>query len=118
MDSRDHAIQFYVNLLNAYLVKEFQISRDLVQRIFAIETEREDLSVMVFEIENQQFEVFITSEKRDNCFDHICISVENVKAFIHLCQKMDLEVSFVPKGEKELIFVKDFVGNLFEIKEK
>ena len=118
MDSRDHAVQFYVNLLNAHLVKEFQISQDFVRRIFAIGTEQEDLSVMVFEIENQQIEVFITSKKRVGRFDHICISVENVKAFIRLCQKMNLEVSFIPKGEKELIFVKDFVGNLFETKEK
>jgi hypothetical protein len=118
MDSKDHALQFYVHLLNAQLVKEFQISRDLVQQIFGIKHEEDDLPVMVFEIENQQFEIFIITKKLGNIFDHVCVSVENVNGFIRQCREMNLEVSFIPKGEKELVFIKDFVGNLFEIKEK
>lgn len=118
MDSMSHAVGFYEKLLNARLIKEFQVSNDLVMNIFGIDTEESEISVLVFEIENSQFEIFITGEKHVNRFDHVCIEVENMKSFIKQCTELDVIVSLIPKGEKKLVFIQDFVGNLFEIKEK
>lgn len=118
MDSKSHAMDFYEKLLDAELVKEFQVSNKLVMQIFGVDVSEDEISVLVFEIENNQFEIFITGEKRINRFDHVCIAVENLNDFVKQCNELDIIVSLITKGEKELVFIQDFVGNHFEIKEK
>jgi catechol 2,3-dioxygenase-like lactoylglutathione lyase family enzyme len=118
IDSKDHAVRFYKDILHAELVREFTISKDLVVDIFDIDHLTENILVLVFEVEHIQFEVFIVEQHRQPCFDHVCIAVDNVTAFITRCHESHLPVSIIPKGEKEIVFIKDFVGNLFEIKEK
>lgn len=116
MDSKEHAQQFYMELLHARLVKEFEVSPILVNQIFGFDV-HQNVAVMVFEVENQQFEIFISQTKQKTSFDHVCLSVENLSAFLSNCEKMKLPVYIIPRGEKELVFIKDFHGNLFEIKE-
>ena len=118
MDSTDHARSFYQELLHAELVKEFEVSKSLVNQIFSIDIDQEQVSVMVFEIENVLFEIFITKKIVQSRFDHVCISVDNLNVFIKQCQSMNLTVLKIPKNNKTLLFIKDFSGNLFEIKEK
>jgi len=117
MDSKVHAEQFYKDLLHAQLVKEFQVSPDLVKQIFNIDI-LHDVTVMVFEIKNQQFEVFISTIQQNDRFDHVCLGIDDVSGFLSKCREFNLSIYRIPKGEKELVFIKDFCGNLFEIKEK
>ncbi len=118
MDSKDHARSFYQDLLNAELVKEFEVSKSVVKQIFSIDIDQQHLTVMVFENENLLFEIFISKKIARNGLDHVCISVDNLNGFIKQCQSMNITVLKIPKNNKTLVFIKDFSGNLFEIKEK
>lgn len=118
MDTKDHARSFYQELLNGELIKEFVISKSLVEKIFSIKIFDDHISVMVFEIENLLFEIFISNKKISTGFNHVCISVENLNGFMKQCQSMNITILKIPKNDKTLIFIKDFSGNLFEIKEK
>ena len=42
--------------------------------------------------------------------------VKDREEFIRRCEAMHLEVNRIPKGDTLLTFVKDYDGNLFEIK--
>ena len=118
IDSKEHAVQFYEQVLDGNLIREFEINPDLVNQIFSI-TVAGDIPVMVFEIDLIQFEIFIVSDlKITDRFDHVCISVYDMNQFKKQCLKHKLPVSVIPKGQKELVFIKDFIGNLFEIKQK
>lgn len=118
IDSKEHAIQFYEKILQGKRVKEFEISSDLVNQIFSISVSHE-IAVMVFEVESAVFEIFIVDDHQvAERFDHVCISVNDMHIFKKQCLQQGLRVSIIPKGEKELVFIQDFVGNLFEIKQK
>jgi hypothetical protein len=118
MDTKEHAELFYQDLLHADFVKEFNISKSLIKQIFSVNLDQEQISVIVFKAENIIFEIFISKMILQKSFNHVCISVKNLPTFIEECQSMNVPVLKIPKDNKTLIFVKDFSGNLFEIKEK
>ena len=118
MDSKDHARSFYQDVLQAELIKEFEISKSLINEIFSITVNVNKIKVMVFETENLIFEVFINPGIMNNSFNHVCISVDNLSGFLNQCKNMNLSIFKIPKDDKNLIFIKDYSGNLFEIKEK
>ena len=67
---------------------------------------------------NIRFEIFITKKEEKHGYGHICIDVNNKKEFLDRCKKYGIEPMIINKDGKNLLFVKDFSGNLFEIKEK
>jgi len=118
IDSKKHAVQFYEQVLDGKLIREFEIDPDLVTQIFSI-TVSDKIPVMLFEIDLVQFEIFIVGDQTvADRFDHMCISVNDMNEFKKQCLTYGLSVSVIPKGQKELVFIKDFVGNLFEIKQR
>ena len=56
---------------------------------------------------------FPTMEKG---YEHVCIEIEDKDQFVDNCLKHGLKPFYVKKGDKDLLFVRDFSGNLFEIK--
>jgi hypothetical protein len=67
--------------------------------------------------EHIHFEVFIAKHIStiQRQIEHQCLEVDDLGAFIEKCRSMEVEVALIPKGDKTLIFIKDFDGNLFEI---
>ncbi|MEM0467290.1 MAG: hypothetical protein QXX20_06835 [Candidatus Thermoplasmatota archaeon] len=65
------------------------------------------LSIEVFFIENQ---------RQPNDFTHVCITVSDRATFIRRCEQHHLTPFTVQKDGKEYLFVRDFSGNLFEVK--
>jgi len=106
---------FFSKILGLQLKKTFTISKNLTFEIFGI---KEEVLIVVYENENTCFEIFITNKKNDSCFEHTCIQINNKGEFIERCKKYGIKPLFVKKGEKTLLFIKDFADNLFEIKEK
>jgi len=106
---------FFTKILEMQLQKTFTISKDLTYDIFGI---REEILIAVYENENTCFEIFITDKQTDYSFEHTCIQIDNKEELIKRCKKYGIKPLFVKKGEKTLLFIKDFAGNLFEIKEK
>ena len=72
----------------------------------------------MFDNGTTRFEIFISTELQTDVYSHTCIEVEDKQRFITMCKQHRLHPYIVPKGEKELLFVRDFSHNLYEVKEK
>jgi catechol 2,3-dioxygenase-like lactoylglutathione lyase family enzyme len=112
---RKKADIFFNKILGLSLEKTFSLSKDLSKDIFGVS---EELIVDVYKNDEACFEVFITGIKTNNSFEHTCIEIENMAEFLRRCKEYGIEPIFVKKGVKTLLFIKDFSGNLFEIKKK
>ena len=70
--------------------------------------------------ENTHFEIFIDDAARPDRnagkIEHLCIEVAALEGFLEKCRALDVAVHRIPKGDRLLTFVRDFDGNLFEIK--
>jgi len=112
-DSQKHADQFFSVILGLQKVKSTLLSKELSAAIFKINKEvRFDL----YDNGSTRCEVFITGEPREPTFAHICIEVDKKSDFITRCKEQRLEPFFVQKEGKQLLFVRDFSDNLYEIK--
>ncbi len=106
---------FYEQVLGADLVKSFQLGEELFQRIF---DKKGAAEVFVYETRNLRFEIFVTDIRLWRGCAHVCLLVEDKNEFAKECRNHHISVKWVTKEEKRLLFVSDFSGNLFEIKEK
>jgi len=112
---RKQAEIFFTKILNLHLNKTFSLSKELSNEIFKI---NEKVTVDVYCNKKSYFEIFITKIKNKNSFNHICIEIDNKQVLTERCKKYNIEPLFVKKGEKTLLFIRDFSDNLFEIKER
>ena len=112
---KEEARLFFEDVLHCPLVKSFTLSSSLSKEIFL---ENRESEVLVFEGVDCRFEVFISKVSHKQGYNHICITVPNKKKFIDTCNQFSVEYFQVQKGEKKLLFVRDFSNNLYEIKTK
>ena len=113
--SPENADRFYGEILGLKQVKNFILKKELTDQIFGVDCE---CQIILYENENFAVEVFVTSvhTEKINPFTHLCLEVEDKEEFAGNCQAKGLETKRIPKGNGMLIFVKDYDGNLFEIK--
>jgi len=111
--SKEKADIFFKEILGLNLVKNFKLSKELSKIIFDIDGE---VDVLVYQYKDSIFEVFITISKIKKTFNHVCIQVDDKDGFVKKCEKNNLNPLFVNKGDKKLLFVRDFSDNLYEIK--
>jgi len=64
------------------------------------------------------FEIFIDAHKTydDKRIEHICLEFEDLGAFLTKCQQMAVKILKIPREDAVLTFIRDFDGNLFELK--
>ena len=110
---KDQALIFFSKILGFSIVKSFTISKELSSDIFGI---NKSVDVDVYDNGQARIEVFITDIDNKNIFEHVCIEVPDKKQFINRCNENGLNPYIVRKGEKDLLFVRDFSKNLYEIK--
>ena len=79
----------------------------------------EEIKFINYGNEKIQFEIFISdrNEYANNQLSHTCIEVENRTGFLETCEAAGLEVRKASKNGSTIVFIKDFDGNLFEVKE-
>jgi catechol 2,3-dioxygenase-like lactoylglutathione lyase family enzyme len=106
---------FFTEVLGLPIKKKFTVSRELSGAIFGID---ECVDVEVYDNNETRFEIFITQTEEKRGYGHVCIEIDNKKEFIDRCKQYGIKPMFITKGGKNLLFVRDFSGNLFEIKEK
>jgi catechol 2,3-dioxygenase-like lactoylglutathione lyase family enzyme len=111
--SEDNAKLFYNEILGIPLIKKFEISKDLSNKIFKI---NKNIQVLVFEYNKIKFEIFISEINYFRNFNHICIEIDDKKKLIERCNKNNIKYFYVKKNNKILLFITDIDGNLFEIK--
>lgn len=114
--SADEARRFYAELLGFKEAYQFTVDRELAEKIFDIP---QDLQVLVFANNSLKLEVFIPAEQVPiaTAINHICLEVEQRPDCIRRCRQLGVEVREIQREHGVTIFVKDFYGNLLEIKE-
>ena len=115
--SEKNADRFYKQLLGLNKEKPKILPQSLSMAIFNVAAE---LKIINYTGEGAHFEIFIYTDKgcRTKQIEHTCIEVNDRKAFFEACREHELDVNRVQKGEKTLLFVNDFDGNLFEVKNR
>ena len=114
--SQENADRFYRKILGLAKIKASLLSKDLAEAIFHV---AQRCTVINYGNENMLVEVFVPETPAENGapFVHLCLQLENREEFARRCRDMALTVSRIKKGDSLLVFVTDYDGNLFEVKE-
>jgi catechol 2,3-dioxygenase-like lactoylglutathione lyase family enzyme len=113
--SQKNADAFYEGILKLTKIKTSSLTSDLAMEIFGLEVE---CPLILYGNEAFAIEIFVSERLPPNNspIAHICLQVEDREAFTAACRSAGLPVNLIPRGEWNLCFVRDFDGNLFEIK--
>jgi catechol 2,3-dioxygenase-like lactoylglutathione lyase family enzyme len=113
--TEDNADEFYQKLLGLHKSEPKTLPSDLARAIFNVDAE---LPIIDYMDEKVHFEIFITglADERSRQIAHQCLEVDDLSVFVEKCRGSGVQISQIPKGTKVLTFIKDFDGNLFEIK--
>lgn len=113
--SESKADTFYANLLGLTKSEPKILPLDLSRAIFNVDSE---LVMINYQDDRVHFEIFIAPSDRGNNpkIEHTCLEVDDLDEFLAKCRKLNVDVSRIPKADKTLTFIRDFDGNLFEIK--
>jgi catechol 2,3-dioxygenase-like lactoylglutathione lyase family enzyme len=106
---------FYKELLGFQIVREFQINRQLSQKIFGLE---KDASAFLMQKDYLKLELFVNGDSKQPHFGHICLKVPQREYTCHASQQKGYHVIRKQRQHSDLIFLQDGYGNLFELKEK
>ncbi|HWR27384.1 MAG TPA: hypothetical protein VN377_02980 [Candidatus Thermoplasmatota archaeon] len=113
--SQQQADTFFIKVLGIPKVKSTMLPKELCSSIFQIER---SVQMETYDNGKARFEVFLTTEPRKSSFAHIGIAVDNKADFVTRCQRHGLQPFFIQKEGKQLLFVRDFSMNLFEVLEQ
>jgi catechol 2,3-dioxygenase-like lactoylglutathione lyase family enzyme len=115
--SEQKADDFYQGILGLRKMKSAILPSELSHQIFGIDLE---CPLLLYGNDQMKVEVFLAEPLRERgpSFGHICLEVDDRETFMEKCQGSNVAVNLVPKEDRLLIFIQDFDGNLFEIKEQ
>ena len=115
--SQENADRFYSKILGLPKIKASLLSEDLAEAIFHV---AQRCTVITYGNENMVIEVFVPETPAENRapFVHLCLEVEDKEQFARKCRDLALTVNRIQKGDSLLVFVSDYDGNLFEVKER
>ena len=113
--SEANADRFYEGILKLRKIKTVRLKKDLAQKIFGIEIE---CPLILYGNEDLAIEVFVTEQvpSQKTPLIHLCLKIEDRESFVAACRSAGLTVNLIPRGDRDMCFVQDFDGNLFEIK--
>jgi len=113
-ESEEKALRFYHGLLGFEKTREFVVSRELSKQLFSVQ---EEIKVLVFERDGVKIEIFICPECRRPFpdYSHIGLLLDDFQAVKEKAKEKGFLV--VGKTDKKTVyFLRDFSGNLVEIK--
>ncbi len=114
--SAEQAIQFYQDFLGLEKTREILLSPELSEQLFSLSQE---IKVLVFEKPGIKIEVFISDFQHANPnFTHFGIMLDNFSEVTEKAQRSCVDLIIGKHKEKTVYFLKDFSGNLIEIKQK
>jgi catechol 2,3-dioxygenase-like lactoylglutathione lyase family enzyme len=110
------ADRFYEGVLDLKKIKSGTLDRAFGKQLFDISQECE---MILYGNEDFRIEVFVTvsDPKMKAPYVHICLEVKDRKSFAKKCEEAGLTVKRIPRGDYPIVFIEDYDGNMFEIKE-
>jgi len=116
-NSEDDSDKFFMNLLDMRKERSFVVSDDLMEQFFGI---RREQKIVRYRNDNVSVETFITEDYSTTLdkFTHICLVINDREKIIEKAKELKIKVIQVPRKSSEgyYLFLKDFYGNLYEIK--
>ena len=112
---RGRAELFFDAILGIPRQRSFALSAALSDAIFGV---REAVEVDVYDNGSARFEIFTAPDAGASPFAHTCIEVDDRQQCIARCRQHGIEPSIIREEGKDLLFVRDFSGNLFEVKQR
>lgn len=115
--SEEKSDRFFQGVLGLEKTKTSELSAELSARLFDI---NEGCKLVYYGNEALLFEVFLLgrSDFGGKKVDHVCLEVTDRGEFLAKCAVNGVTVLEVPKGDSVVVFIEDYDGNLFEIKQK
>jgi len=112
--NKEKAEVFFTKIFDIPKIKTFTLASTLSKSIFGL---NQRVEVDVYDNGTTRFEIFSGGNKNSS-YEHTCIEVNDKKELISRCKKYNLKPVIIKKDGKDLLFLKDFSDNLYEIKEK
>ena len=113
--SKQEADLFFTRLLGLPHQRTFQVTSEIASRIFHVSG---DVEVHVYDDGVTRIEAFVTTQPYQPVYTHIGVEVVALPGFLDRCRQHGLECLSIPRGDKQLHFVLDFAGNLYELTEQ
>lgn len=114
--SAEQAIQFYQDFLGLEKTREILLPLELSEQLFSLSQE---IKVLVFEKPGIKIEVFISDfQHADPNLTHFGLMLDNFSEVTEKAQRSHVDLIIGKHKEKTVYFLKDFSGNLIEIKQK
>ena len=113
--SEENADRFYAEFLGLKKGDPKALPASISQSLFDIGA---DLPVINYADDRLHFEVFILAEDPRPIGPpaHVCLETDDLDSFLERARAMDVPVVRIPKGSGWVTFIRDYDGNLFEIK--
>ena len=115
--SQENADRFYSGILGLGKIKTSTLNKELSKQLFDLD---EECRIILYGNEQFVIEVFLQGpllERKVSCV-HLCLEVKDRETFLEKCQGEGLTLRRIPKGDSVLVFIEDYDGNLFEIKQQ
>ena len=115
-NSKEEALLFYRDFLGLDFTRETLISQELSGQLFSV---FRDISMLVFEKNGLKIEVFICPEcgRPRPDLRHAGLLLDNFSEVLEKAPSTGVEVITGKTREKTVYFLKDFSGNLLEVKQ-
>ncbi|HHT9138028.1 MAG TPA: VOC family protein [Candidatus Wunengus sp. YC60] len=115
-NSEDQALLFYRDFLGLEKTREILLPPELSEQLFYVSQE---IKVLVFEKPGIKIEVFISDFQHANPnFTHFGLMLDNFSEVTEKVQRFHVDIIIGKHKDKTVYFLKDFSGNLIEIKQK
>jgi catechol 2,3-dioxygenase-like lactoylglutathione lyase family enzyme len=115
--SEENADRFFVNILGLEKQVPKVLNKEITNAIFGIS---QDLQIINYKNENVHYEILVYEEYSvpERQISHTCLMLNDLENVIKKCRDAGLKVVEVPKKTGTVVFISDFDGNLFEVKEE
>jgi catechol 2,3-dioxygenase-like lactoylglutathione lyase family enzyme len=115
--SQEKSDRFFANLLGMERIKSSSLSAELAEQLFGI---GEDLELLHYGVGDLLVEVFVPSRSNlaAHRMSHLCLEVADRSSLLEKCAAMGVTVIEALKDDSVVVFIKDYDGNLFEIKQQ
>jgi catechol 2,3-dioxygenase-like lactoylglutathione lyase family enzyme len=115
--TQESADRFYGDLLGLERTRSFPVSTDLSGGLFGFDQGFQAINYVKGDL---TFEIFVVQDRAvvHPQLHHLSLEVEDLKGFLERCRRMGVQIIEVPKQGKIITMIKDFDGNLFEMRER
>ena len=113
--SPEQAESFFSGILGLSRLYEFEITGDIARRLFGISR---TYRVLVYGNRDMKIEVFICENGQLPAPAplHICLELPDPEKTVRLAQAAGLDTIILQRQDHRTLFIRDFNGNLFELK--